>query len=73
MDETKEPETYQVVVNNMGVKPAGSIAKMALDKSADVFNETYPTTAEQLKEGSYLDDLGVMDEDMPAQAEDRRG
>ena len=66
MDDTKDPETYQVVVNNMGVKPAGSITKMALDKSVDMFNKMYPVTAEQLKEGSYVDDLGVVDKDMPA-------
>ena len=27
MDESKDPEIFQVIVNNMGVKPAGSIAK----------------------------------------------
>ena len=57
-----EPEIYQVIVNNMGVKPAGSIAKEALDKSAALFEEIYPDTAEQLKNGSYVDDLRVVDE-----------
>ena len=49
MDESKDPEIFQVIVNNMGVKPAGSIAKAALDKSAEVFKTMYPDTAEQLK------------------------
>ena len=46
----------------MGIKPTGSIAKEAMDKSADLFEETYPNTAEQLKNGSYVDDLGVVEE-----------
>ena len=62
MDETEEPEIYQVIVNNMGIKPAGSIAKEAMDKSTDLFEEEYPNTAEQLKNGSYVDDLGVVEE-----------
>ena len=66
MDESKDPEIFQVIVNNMGVKPAGSIAKSALDKSAKVFEKMYPDTAKQLKDGSYVDDLGVMEETMEA-------
>ena len=50
MDETREPETYQVICNNMGVKPAGSIAKTALDKSANIHAEVYPETSQQLKD-----------------------
>merc|ERR1711905_98689 len=57
-----EPEIYQVIVNNMGIKPAGSIAEEAMDKSTDLFEEEYPNTAEQLKNGSYVDDLGVVEE-----------
>merc|ERR1712030_7798 len=59
MDDSKEPEMYQVVVNNM---PAGSIAMVAMDKSAELFEDVYPNTAEQLKNGSYVDDLGVVEE-----------
>merc|ERR1712237_82316 len=62
MDDSKEPEMYRVVVNNMGIKPACSIAKEAMDKSAELFEDVYPNTAEQLKTGSYVDDLGVVDE-----------
>ena len=47
MDETKEPEMYCVVVNNMGIKPAGSIAKEAMDKSADLFEDKYPNIRAQ--------------------------
>ena len=41
----KEPVTYQVIVNNIGVKPVGCIATTALYKSSDSFKEQYPITA----------------------------
>ena len=46
----------------MGVKPSGSIAKTALDLSEDKYAVMYPSTAQQLKDKSYVDDLGVTDE-----------
>ena len=64
MDEEKEPETYQAVVNNMGVKPAGAIAATALYKSIERYQEPFPETAEQLRDISYVDDLGLTDSDM---------
>ena len=42
LDEDREPETYQVLVNNIGVKPAGAIASLALQKSADLFEPRFP-------------------------------
>ena len=51
MDKTKKPEMYQVKVNNIGVKPSGSIVMTVLDKSADTFQDMYPDTVEQLKKG----------------------
>ena len=64
MDEKADPETYQVVRNNMCVKPLGSIAKTALDLSADKYAVMYPSMAQQLKDKSYVDDLGVTDEQL---------
>ena len=52
------------ICNNMGIKPAGSIAKTALDLSADKFKEIYPATSQQLKDSSYVDDLGVTDKQL---------
>ena len=57
MDNNKLPETLQVIVNNVGVKPAGAIATTALYKSADVFEERFPETVEQIKNQSYVDDI----------------
>ena len=59
LDTKQDPTTYQVVVNNIGVKPAGCIASLSLYKSADRFKERFPTTAHQLKRNSYVDDLGL--------------
>ena len=59
LDTSCSPETYQVTVNNIGVKPAGVIAALALQKSSDIFRERFPVTAQQLKEKSYVDDLGL--------------
>ena len=59
LDESREPQTFQVVVNNIGVKPAGCIATLALYKSADLFSEKYPVTSIQIKDKSYVDDLGL--------------
>ena len=62
LDTSAEPKTLQVLVNNIGVKPAGSIATLALYKSCDLFEEKYPTTARQIKDNSYVDDLGLTGE-----------
>ena len=37
LDVKADPRTYQVTVNNIGVKPAGCIATLALYKSSDNF------------------------------------
>ena len=36
MDDNKQPETLQVIINNICVKPAGAIATTALYKSVNV-------------------------------------
>ena len=59
LDVSQEPQTYQVVVNNIGVKPAGAIATLALQKSTQRFEDKFPVTAVQLRDRSYVDDLGI--------------
>jgi len=59
LDVTQEPATYQVTVNNIGVKPAGAIATLAMHKSSDLFMNKFPVTALQLKDRSYVDDVGL--------------
>ena len=59
LDATKEASTHQVLVNNIGVKPAGAIATLALQNSAEVFSNKYPLTTDQLIKKSYVDDIGL--------------
>ena len=59
LDMHQNPKTYQVLVNNIGVKPAGAIASLALQNSADIYSKEFPITSEQLKKKSYVDDLGL--------------
>ena len=59
LDLSKVPETYQVTVNNIGVKLAGAIATLSLRKSEDMFVHMYPDTVQQLKNDSYVNDLGL--------------
>ena len=64
MDDKKAPNTYQVTVNNIGVKPAGAIATTALYKSCDWFENDFPEVVVQLKNQSYVDDIGLTDLDV---------
>ena len=56
MDRNREPVTYQVIAYNIGVKPAGCIATVALYKSSDMFKD-------QWQDNSYVDNLGLTGKD----------
>ena len=58
-DSSSEPTVYQVAVNNIGVKPVGCIVTIALYKSDDLYAHQYPVTCKQLKDNSYVNDLGL--------------
>ena len=60
LDQTKSPDTYQVIVDNIGVKPAGVIATLALQKSADKYGDQFPATARQLRYHSHVNNIGLM-------------
>ena len=59
MNPNVDPVTYQVTVNNIGVKPAGAIATVAFHKNAELFSDKFPVTSQQLQQKSYVDDLGL--------------
>ena len=42
MDAHKPPDIFQVIVNNIGVKPAGAIATTSMYKSAYYFKDRFP-------------------------------
>ena len=64
MQTDRPPDVYMVVVNNIGIRPSGTIATSMLEKTADMFVVTYPDAAMDLKEMSYVDDVGVGDNDL---------
>ena len=57
--EDRDPDIYIVLVNNIGIKPSGTIAGCVLEKTADMFTEKYPKVVEDLKEISYVDDVAT--------------
>ena len=69
MDEKKVPDTYQVTVNNIGVKPAGAIATTALYKSCDWFEDNFPEVVVQIKHESFVNVIGLTDLDVGGLAE----
>ena len=69
MDGNKPPDTFQVIVNNIGVKPAGAIATNSMYKSAYYFKDRFPENVRQLKNQSYEDDIGLTDSDNEKLAE----
>ena len=63
MDANKPPDIFQVIVNNIGVKPAGAIATTSMYKSAYYFKDRFPENVKQLKNQSYENDIGLTDSD----------
>ena len=61
MNDKKMSETFQVIVNNIGVKLAGLVAKIALYKSAKSFVDRFLEVVEQLKSQIYVDHIGLTD------------
>ena len=51
------PEIYVSQVNNFGLKPAGPVASIALNLTADMCGEMYPEAAKAIKKCNYVDDL----------------
>ena len=56
LDTDNEPITYQVLVNNIWVKPGGAIITVALQKSAAMLEQEFSETASQVVKESYVDD-----------------
>ena len=63
MNDKKMSETFQVIINNIGVKLAGLVAKIALYKSAKSFVDRFLEVVEQLKSQIYVDHNGLTDLD----------
>ena len=51
------PETYVITRANMGDKPSGTIASLALRKTAELDRENYPIEYEIIVNSTYMDDI----------------
>ena len=57
LDTTKDPDTYIMTRVSFGDKPAGTIATVALRKTAQEHSQMYPTAASSIVQNSYIDDI----------------
>lgn len=57
MEVDREPDVYIKTVLTFGDKPAPAMAQIALRKTAEEHQQSYPQAAKALKENSYMDDI----------------
>ena len=56
-DSTKPPDTYAITVVNIGDKPSGAIATVALRKTASMGKDQFPNECRIVTDSSYVDDI----------------
>ncbi|XP_068675679.1 uncharacterized protein [Montipora foliosa] len=57
MDMSKEPDTYVIQRVSFGDKPSGTIATLALRKTAEMASQDYPAAAKIIQSNTYMDDI----------------
>ena len=57
MDSTKEPDTYKIQRVSFGDKPSGTIATLALRKTAEMTRNEYQEAADIIQNNTYMDDI----------------
>ena len=57
MDARKEPDTYVIQRVSFGDIPSGTIATVALRKTAEMAQEKYPQEAKIIRDNTYMDDI----------------
>ena len=57
MDSTREPDTYIIQRISFGDKPSGTIATIALRKTAEMTRNEYPKAADIIQNNTYMDDI----------------
>ena len=57
MDTTIDPETYVITAVNMGDKPSGAIATIALKQTAEMAEQSYPEASAIVSGSTYVDDI----------------
>ena len=57
MNSTREPDTYIIQRVSFGDKPSGTIATIALRKTAEMMRNEYPEAADIIQNNTYMDDI----------------
>ncbi|KAK3699224.1 hypothetical protein QZH41_002094, partial [Actinostola sp. cb2023] len=57
LETMREPDTYVKTVLTFGDKPAPAMAQIALRKTAEEGEDSYPEAAQKLKRNTYMDDI----------------
>ena len=57
MDEQRDPDTYAMTAVNMGDRPTGTIAMIALHKTAEMCRDEFPHASETVLKNSYRDNI----------------
>ena len=57
MDTGRPPDTYVIQRVSFGDKPSGTIATVALRKTAEMGADKYPKAAQVIKKNTYIDDI----------------
>ena len=57
MDSTREPDTYIIQRVSFGDKPSGTIATVALRKTAEMMRKNYLEAADIIQTNTYMDDI----------------
>ena len=59
MDSTREPDTYIIQRVSFGDKPSGTIATIALKKTAEMTRNEYQEAADIIQNNTYMGDIGL--------------
>ena len=59
LEESRSPDTYVMTAVSFGDKPAGTIATLALRKTAEMGQEEFPEAAKAIIRNTYMDDVIV--------------
>ena len=57
MEVNREPDVYVKTALTFGDKPAPAMAQIALRKTADQANASYPEAVQVVKDNTYMDDI----------------
>ena len=57
METSRKPDVFDITAVNLGGRPSGTIATVALYRTAEFAKTSHPLEADIVKESSYIDDI----------------